>query len=116
MLLKTDFVIQPILLRSVFSCGDPDLYFTQPGPHTYRFALQTHPGSLVPHEAVRLGWAHNSPLLVRQGQTTKGDLPDRQSFLDVSAANVVVTILKKAEDGRGLLLRCYETDGAGTRE
>jgi alpha-mannosidase len=115
MLLKTDFVIQPILLRSVFSCGDRDLYFTQPGPHAYRFALQTHRGSLVPHEAVRLGWAHNSPLLVRRGQTTTGDLPDQQSFLDVSAANVVVTIFKKAEDGRGLLLRCYETDGLDTR-
>ena len=114
MLLKTDFVIQPILLRSVFSCGDRDLYFTQPGPHAYRFALQTHRGSLVPHEAVRLGWAHNSPLLVRRGQTTTGDLPDQQSFLDVSAPNVVVTILKKAEDGRGLVLRCYETDGLDT--
>ncbi len=115
MLLKTDFVIQPILLRSVFSCGDRDLYFTQPGPHAYRFALQTHRGSLVPHEAVCIGWAHNSPLLVRRGQTRRGDLPDQQSFLDVSAANVVVTILKKAEDGRGLVLRCYETDGRDTR-
>ena len=115
MLLKTDFVIQPILLRSVFSCGDRDLYFTQPGPHAYRFALQTHRGSLVPHEAVRLGWAHNSPLLVRRGQTATGDLPEKQSFLDVSAANVVVTVLKKAEDGRGLVLRCYETDGRDTR-
>jgi alpha-mannosidase len=115
MLLNTDFVIQPILLRSVFSCGDRDLYFTQPGPHAYRFALQTHRGPLVPHEAVRLGWAHNSPLLVRRGQTATGDLPEQQSFLDVSAANVVVTILKKAEDGRGLLLRCYETDGRDTR-
>jgi alpha-mannosidase len=115
MLLKTDFVIQPILLRSVFSCGDRDLYFTQPGPHAYRFALQTHRGPLVPHDAVRLGWAHNAPLLVRRGQTTTGDLPEQQSFLDVSAANVVVTILKKAEDGRGLLLRCYETDGRDTR-
>jgi alpha-mannosidase len=115
MLLKTDFVIQPILLRSVFSCGDRDLYFTQPGPHAYRFALQTHGGSLVPHEAVRLGWAHNSPLLVRRGQTTRGDLPDQQSFLHVSAPNVAVTILKKAEDGRGLVLRCYETDGLDTR-
>jgi alpha-mannosidase len=115
MLLNTDFVIQPILLRSVFSCGDRDLYFTQPGPHAYRFALQTHRGPLVPHEAVHLGWAHNAPLLVRRGQTTLGDLPDRQSFLDVSAANVAVTILKKAEDGRGLLLRCYETDGRDTR-
>ncbi len=115
MLLKTGFVIQPILLRSVFSCGDRNLYFTQQGPHTYRFALQTHRGPLVPHEAVRMGWAHNAPLLVMRGQTATGDLPDQQSFLNVSPANVVATILKKAEDGRGLVLRFYETDGRDTR-
>jgi len=111
LLLKTDFVIQPVLLRSVFSCGDRNLYFTQEGAHPYRFAIQTHKGSLVPHEAVRLGWEHNSPLILRKGQSAQGSLPVSQSFLDVSTDNVLVTILKKAEDGNGLLLRCYETDG-----
>jgi len=32
----------------------------------------------------------------------------------VSAANVLVTVLKKAEDGQGIILRCYETDGRDT--
>jgi alpha-mannosidase len=115
LLLKTDFVIQPVLLRSVFSCGDRNLYFTQAGVHPYRFAVQTHKGPLVPHDAALLGWAHNSPLIVKRGQSVYGELPDSQSFLKVSAPNVLVTILKKAEDGNGLLLRCFETDGLETR-
>jgi alpha-mannosidase len=111
LLLETDFVIQPILLRSVFSCGDKNLYFTQKGKHPYRFSITTHKGTLVPHDAVHTGWEHNSPLIVMEGQSVSGNLTDHRSFLEVSQSNVIVSILKKAEDGNGLIVRCYETDG-----
>jgi alpha-mannosidase len=114
LLLKTDFVIQPILLRSVFSCGDPDLYFTQEGEHIYRFAIRTHEGTLVSNEATRFGWELNTPFMVFRGQSRTAGLPDSQTFLEVSAPNVLVSILKKAEDGKGVILRCYETDGKDT--
>jgi len=111
LLLETDFVLQPILLRSVFSCGDKDLYFKQKGEHPYRFSITTHKGALVPHNAVRTGWEHNSPLIVMRGQSGSGSLADHKSFLEVSQPNVIVSILKKAEDGNGVIVRCYETDG-----
>ncbi len=111
LLLETDFVVQPILLRSVFSCGDKNLYFTQKGKHQYRFSITTHKGALVPHNAVRTGWEHNSPLIVMEGQSTSGSLTDHKSFIDISQSNVIVSILKKAEDGKGVIVRCYETDG-----
>ena len=114
LLIKSNFVIQPILLRSVFSCGDQNLYFTQEGVHPYRFAIRTHQNLLVPHEAAKFGWEHNTPLIVRRGQSKRGILPDSKSFIKVSAANVLVTVLKKAEDGHGIILRCYETDGRDT--
>ena len=113
-LLNTDFVIQPILLRSVFSCGDPNLFFTQKGEHVYRFAIRTHDGILVSHDAARFGWEHNTPLWVLRGKSTSGNLPDSNSFIKVSAPNVLVSILKKAEDGKGVTIRCYETDGKDT--
>ena len=114
LLLETDFVLQPILLRSVFSCGDKNLYFTQKGKHPYRFSITTHKGALVPHNAVRAGWEHNSPLIVMEGQSGSGNLADHKSFLDVSQPNVIVSILKKAENGNGVIVRCYETDGKNT--
>ena len=114
LLLETDFVIQPILLRSVYSCGDHDLYFTQAGEHVYRFAIQTHRGGLVSHEATRFGWEHNTPFLVKRGNSTDGTFPDSHSFLSVSEPNILVSVLKKAEDGDGIVLRCYETDGKNT--
>lgn len=114
LLLQSDFVIQPILLRSVFSCGDQNLFFTQEGVHPYRFSIMTHKKTLVPHAAAKFGWEHNTPLIVRRGQVKDGKLPDSQSFIEVSAPNVLVSILKKAEDGKGMILRCYETDGLDT--
>jgi alpha-mannosidase len=112
---KTDFVIQPILLRSVYSCGDKNLYFTQQGEHSYRFSISTHKGALVPHAAVQSGWEHNSPFVVSRGQTSDGKLFDSQSFITVSKSNIIVSIFKQAEDGNGVVLRCYETDGLDTK-
>ncbi|VAX28744.1 hypothetical protein MNBD_IGNAVI01-110, partial [hydrothermal vent metagenome] len=114
MLLQTDFVIQPILLRSVFSCGDQNLFFTQEGMHPYRFSISTHKNALVPHNAAKFGWEHNTPFIVRRGEKKNGKLPDTQSFIEVSEPNVLVSILKKSEDGKGIVLRCYETDGKDT--
>ena len=49
-----------------------------------------------------------------EGQSKSGSLTDRNSFLGVSQPNVIVSILKKAEDGNGTIVRCYETDGKNT--
>ena len=111
LLLETDFVLQPILLRSVFSCGDKNLYFKQKGKHPYRFSISTHKGGLVPHDAVRTGWELNSPLIAMEGQSGSGSFADHNSFLEVSQPNIIATIFKKAEDGKGAIVRCYETDG-----
>ena len=114
LLLQTKFVIQPILLRSVFSCGDQNLFFTQEGVHPYQFSIRTHKNSLVPHDAAKFGWEHNTPLIVKRGKVKGGKLSDSKSFIEVSAPNVIVSILKKSEDRNSIVLRCYETDGLDT--
>lgn len=44
----------------------------------------------------------------------KGSLPVKFSGLEVSAENVIVTAVKKYEDGDGIVLRCYETEDKET--
>jgi alpha-mannosidase len=39
------------------------------------------------------------------------DLPESMSFLSLSAPNVLVSTIKRAEDGRGLVLRVYDIEG-----
>jgi alpha-mannosidase len=41
----------------------------------------------------------------------EGTLPATHSFVDIKAANVVLTAMKKTENGNGLLFRFYEWAG-----
>lgn len=107
------FMIQPILLRTVFSCGDRDLYFTQEGTYKFRFALRSHDGPIQPDQSARFGWEHNNPLipLVIENKERKGLLPESMSFCQMTPPNVIMSSLKRSENGRGIILRCYETRG-----
>ena len=40
-----------------------------------------------------------------------GDLPQNNSYLSVNKDNIIVKVLKKAEDNEDLILRCYESAG-----
>ena len=44
-----------------------------------------------------------------------GDAPARDGFVNVLTPNVVLSALKQAEDGNGLIMRVYEAAGASTR-
>jgi alpha-mannosidase len=43
-----------------------------------------------------------------------GARPQSASFLSVDVPNVVVTVVKRAEEGDDLIVRCYETAGQAT--
>jgi alpha-mannosidase len=53
----------------------------------------------------------NNPLIPVVAQSHPGRLPREYSFLSVEPSNVIVTALKKAESGDGLILRFYECEG-----
>ena len=54
---EAGFLIQPLLLRTVRSCGNEGLYYEQKGRHRFRFSLQSQADS------ARLGAELDSPLL-----------------------------------------------------
>lgn len=57
------------------------------------------------------GYEFNNPLIAVTADLHKGNLPASHSFLEISPENLVVTVLKKAEDSDDLMLRFYETTG-----
>ena len=77
------------------------------GHHTFEYAV-------VPHEG---GWenayaeAHRfaRPLRARRLPEGEAALPPQASLLEVSSPAFVVSALKRAEDGRGVILRLYNT-------
>ena len=81
------------------------------GHHEFTYALYPHAGTWRDAQTVRQGYNLNYPLLSFATTSHQGILPGSHSFLTLSAENVVLTALKKAEDGSDLVVRFYEAFG-----
>ncbi|HEY5328580.1 MAG TPA: glycoside hydrolase family 38 C-terminal domain-containing protein [Acidobacteriaceae bacterium] len=97
------------LLRSPVS-PDPD---ADRGHHHFRYALYPHAGSWKQAMTVRRGYEFNYKLKAMQVESHPGAMPQEHSFVSVSANNVVLTAMKKAEDNDGLIFHMYEWAGKG---
>lgn len=83
----------------------------QGGDFTFRYALRGHSGT---EPDARFGWEVTSPLLARAPKPAErgpARLPPAAGFFEVSPANVVLVNAKRAEDGRGIIIRLFETAG-----
>ena len=81
------------------------------GRHKFSYSLYAHGGDWKQALTVRHGYDFNYPLAAVQAWTHEGKWPASHSFVSVDADNVVLTAMKKTEDGDGLLLRFYEWAG-----
>jgi hypothetical protein len=78
----------------------------------FRYSIGVHPGDWRTGYPRDFGWAACNPLVpVVIGGTREGPLEPRGSFCEVAEPNVLVLTLKRAEDGRGVILRLIETEG-----
>lgn len=93
------------------SPDDPDPK-SDVGRHEITYALYPHSGDWRQADTVRRGYELNNPLIPVLATDHAGKLPKEHSFLSVEPSNVIVTALKKAESGEGLILRFYECEGA----
>lgn len=83
----------------------------------HRFALRGAAGAVSAAAAMTMSLAHQNPLrAIPLPRNQAGALSaSTRSFLSVSAANVVVTAFKPAEEGeRGLIVRLWELGGSAT--
>lgn len=113
--LLTRLAIQPVLLATRTGCGWGEKW-TQAGSHDYRFGILAHdPDS---REGRLFGTQFNNPpIAVFPGPKAEAaTLPESASFCSVSAANVVVTAVKKADDGEAVVVRFYEVEGTDGTE
>jgi len=95
------------LLRSPTS-PDPD---ADRGHQHFSYALYPHAGDWKQAMTVRHGWEFNYKMAAMQVEAHGGDLPARHSFVSVSPDDVVLTAMKKAEDGNALIFHMYEWAG-----
>lgn len=87
--------------------------FIDQGIQRFRYTLFPHAGSWENAGTVRRAAELNQPPVVLFATFhPEGALPPSDSFLTVEPENVMVTVLKQAEDGDGIVLRAFETCGS----
>jgi alpha-mannosidase len=100
-------VLRLSLLRGA-TWPDPE---ADQGRQVFDYAIYPHMGSWKTANTVARGWQFNYGLHAQQVETHEGELPPTHSFLSVDGTHVVLTALKKAEDGHALIARFYEWGG-----
>lgn len=78
-----------------------------------RFSITPRAGTWQESKTYRTGWELTNPLLAYSvnDTVTKKTLPKSLSFLGPASDHAVVTVLKKAEKGEGLVVRFFEAEG-----
>lgn len=103
-----DHVIRLTLLRSP-TRPDPTADF---GEHHFKYSLYPHTGSWN-EETQREAYLLNDPILVYRSNVEGSGSAEHpstlRSLLSVSAHNVIVETIKRAEDDDGIIVRLYES-------
>lgn len=82
----------------------------------FRYSITTHSGDWRAGRAGRFGWQAMMPLMaVGVLGPQVGSLGASESFCQVDPLNIMLSALKRAEDGDGLIVRLIETMGRPTR-
>jgi len=83
------------------------------GAYTFRYSFTSSKGNWADAKAWQFGMAFSAPLVPVQavGGTEKGPLPPEDSFLSFDAENVVLSAMKKADDGGAIVIRAFEIEG-----
>jgi len=88
-----------------------DYQYTDQGHHYLRYILYPHAGSWQSAKVVQKARELNYPLIPVTTTVHTGLWPQRGKTFAVSTSQVIIEVLKKAEKGRGFILRLFETTG-----
>ncbi len=82
----------------------------------FRYSLTSHESDWQDGDCARFGWAVANHFIIDDVRGKKdGPLaPDTMNFCSVDKPNVLLTALKLAEDGDGIIIRLIETQGKAT--
>jgi alpha-mannosidase len=105
-----DNVIRLSLLRSP-NMPAPDNHVADQGVHDMIYALYAHTGDWREGNTMRQGYELNYPLIALKTEAHAGALPAKHAFARIEPGNVILTVMKKAEDDAALIFRFYEFEG-----
>jgi alpha-mannosidase len=89
--------------------------YTDQGAQRFRYSLLPHAGDWRDGDVVRQAQQLNQPPIAREEPAHRGKLPPVFSLAHLDAPNVILEVIKQAEDAEGVVLRAYETHGQPAR-
>jgi alpha-mannosidase len=84
------------------------------GRQQFTYSLYPHAGSWKQADTVLRAYEFNYKLQASQVESHQGNLPATHSLVQLNPKNLVLTAMKKSEDGDSLILRFYEWAGTKT--
>jgi len=88
---------------------------TDQGEHHIAYALFPHNSDFQKALTARKAYEFNYPLVPITESSHGGELPKVDSFASIQPDNIILTVIKKAEDSEDTILRFYETAGKDTK-
>src|SRR5690606_19069450 len=85
--------------------------YTDAGPHRFRYALLPHRHGWAQAGTIKRATEFNQLPFALNATFHDGPLPQSASFASVAGEAVVITVLKRAEDGGATVMRARETTG-----
>jgi alpha-mannosidase len=83
------------------------------GKHSMDYALYPHKGGWREAMVYRRGYEFNTPLIPVRTNKHEGTLPLNYGFISVNAPNIVVTTVKRAEEGSAWVVQLLDATGSG---
>jgi alpha-mannosidase len=93
--------------------GEPYSFIDQ-GIQRFSYTLLPHAGGWTQAGTVRRAAELNCRPIALAETYHAGPLPQCDSYLVAESENIVVSAVKRAEEGDDLIVRCYETSGVAT--
>ncbi len=81
------------------------------GENVIRYSLYPHAGRWQTSATHQRGYEFNNPLLATMTDPHRGSLPASHSFMSIRPSNLVLTSVKKAEEGNAWVLQWYDVKG-----
>lgn len=76
--------------------------------HLFKYSLYAHSGTWKEGDTVKLAYQLNTPLFARIEEAHEGDLDKSLSLIKIDKDNVIIEVIKKAEDSDYVVIRMYE--------
>ena len=107
----TNQMLQPILIASRKSCHWEGNAYLQTGNHTFRFSFTSHQPGWI--NGATFGRQANEQLIPiwADHRLSDASLPESLSFFKTDQSNVLISTIKKAEDGDEAIVRMTDLEG-----